>query len=441
MTLESREFELRDDFRTPMENFNMPKMIKGIYLAATSRGGDKYCPLFQQGTCSFPLLGEPTMQLSHEGEKNLSFGTKCKLGLHRCAALCRGGRSCHGTHPGKDCLNKKLWKPDKDAQPAVPVTPYTGVWIDRILGEQKPPDDPIVSTSPPKRRQPEPPKRIKAPEPSEVPKAVGLQLVRPFGPEGSDPPPKRAKASKPTAEQALAMDAILASQSNVHSIDASSAMTHQPNVANHARAVKDSSIMDEMMHDEMKKKQQYPGRRMKPEPPTLIAKICPIGGELWMGPVPTNERLQYIMLLNPSIQICCFKKSPTEVWVDDSDPNSQGLLLPGTEFYKLEMSNESVRMQDLRKLRTNLLTSMRQGDNAYIHCMTGLCRAAIGGALLGGLIMNEDFSTSASRVVDLRNVQMDRAWKNMGGPWIDQPSSRASILPPIEQNPLPSLPC
>ena len=215
MTLESREFELRDDFRTPMENFNMPKMIKGIHLAATSRGEDKYCPLFQQGTCSFPLLGEPTMQLTHEGEKNLSFGTKCKLGLHRCAALCRGGRSCHGTHPGKDCLNKKLWKPDKDAQPAVPVTPYTGVWIDRILGEQKPPDDPIVSTSPPKRRQPEPPKRIKTPEPGEVPKAAGSQLVRPFGLEGSDPPPKRAKASKPTAEQALAMDAILASQSDV----------------------------------------------------------------------------------------------------------------------------------------------------------------------------------------------------------------------------------
>jgi hypothetical protein len=77
-------------------------------------------------------------------------------------------------------------------------------------------------------------------------------------------------------------------------------------------------------------------------------------------------------------------------------------------------------MQDLRKLRTNLLSSMRQGDNAYVHCMTGLCRAAIGGALLGGLIMNEDFSTSASRVVDLRNVQMDRAWTNMGGPWIDR---------------------
>ena len=70
-------------------------------------------------------------------------------------------------------------------------------------------------------------------------------------------------------------------------------------------------------------------------------------------------------------------------------------------------------------LRTTLLTSMRQGDNAYVHCMTGLCRAAIGGALLAALLMDEEISCSISRVVDLRNVQMDKAWRNMGGPWMD----------------------
>ena len=138
-----------------------------------------------------------------------------------------------------------------------------------------------------------------------------------------------------------------------------------------------------------------------------------------MGPVPTNERLQRIMDTKPSIQICCFKKSPTEVYVDDADPESYGVLLPDTEFYKLEMSNDGVRKQDLRKLRTTLLTSLRQNDNAYVHCITGLCRAAIGGALLGALLMDEEISCSISRVVDLRNVQMDKAWRNMGGPWMD----------------------
>ena len=62
VTAESREFEVREtDFdsgRTAI--FNMPKMIaatwhraddEGIYLGATSRAGDQYCPLYQQGIC------------------------------------------------------------------------------------------------------------------------------------------------------------------------------------------------------------------------------------------------------------------------------------------------------------------------------------------------------------------------------------------------------
>ena len=149
-----------------------------------------------------------------------------------------------------------------------------------------------------------------------------------------------------------------------------------------------------------------------------------------MGPVPTNGRLQRIMETKPSIQICCFKKSPTEVMVDDADPESYGVLLPDTEYFKLEMSNAGVRKQDLRKLRTTLLTSMRQGDNAYIHCMTGLCRAAIGGALVGALVMDEEISCSISRVVDLRNVQMDKAWRNMGGPWMDLILNEACTVHP-----------
>ena len=388
VTMESREFEIRDDFRTPMENFNMPKMIsgmtagstKGIYLTATSRGGDTYCPLFQQGTCHFPLLGDSSMALSVDGEKNLSFGSKCKLGDHRCAALCRGGRSCNGNHPGKDCRNKKHWKPDTEADAA----------------------------------------KIPLMQIANAPDAADLQLVRPFGPIDSDQPAKKAKVSKPSEVSTSVPDSAAEAEIDRSGIDHSAWMT----------AVKDSSIMDGMMDELMKKKQRYPGRRMQPESPTMIAKVCAIGGELWMGPVPTKARLQMIMKMEPSIQICCFKKSPTDVRVDDADPDSQGMLLPDTEFHKLEMSNDGVRKQDLRMLRTNLLTSMRQGDNAYIHCMTGLCRAAIGGALLASVLMDEEISCSASRVDDLRNVQMEKAWNNMGGPWMDRIIGEECVVHP-----------
>ena len=140
-----------------------------------------------------------------------------------------------------------------------------------------------------------------------------------------------------------------------------------------------------------------------------------------MGALPTKVRLQGIMeAANPSIHIWCFKASPTSVQVDSRDRESYGVLLPGTEYFKLEMSNPRAAERDLRFLRETLVTSLRQGDNAYVHCMSGLCRAALGGALLTALLMQEDIDTSISRVEDLRNVQMTKARRHMGGPWMER---------------------
>jgi hypothetical protein len=370
VNLEAREFEVRDEFRTPTENFNMPKMITaskkeddtGIYLGAESRSGSAYCPLYQQGKCNFPPLSALMLSIvSHDGDKGLSSTTRCKLGEHKCAALCRGGRLCGGNHAGMDCRNKKQWKPAK-------------VEDERVQQQ------------------------------AEGATNTALQLIRPCGPMASDPPAKKARV-----------------------IELSN-LIDPPEWP--PKVVTDSSIMDKLMKDLITKRQPEQGRRLQPEAPTMIAKICAVGGELWIGPVPTNDRLERIMEMKPSIQVCCFKKSPTEVLVDDADPSSHGVLLPDTEYFRLEMSNDQVRKQDLRKLRTTLLTSMRQGDNTYAHCMTGLCRAAIGGSLLAALLMNEEISCSMSRVDDLRNVQMDKAWRNMGGPWIDRILNEECVVHP-----------
>ena len=40
----------------------------------------------------------------------------CRLGMHQCAAMFRGGRTCHGQHSGRDCRDlKRHWKPDAGA--------------------------------------------------------------------------------------------------------------------------------------------------------------------------------------------------------------------------------------------------------------------------------------------------------------------------------------
>ena len=41
-------------------------------------------------------------------------------------------------------------------------------------------------------------------------------------------------------------------------------------------------------------------------------------------------------------------------------------------------------------------------------------------SLLASLLMDEDIIQAMERVEKLRNVQMDKAWKRMGGPWMEK---------------------
>ena len=64
-----------------------PKELAGIPLNPESRQGERYCAEFQAGTCQ---------------EKH-----PCRSGAHKCAALFRRGRTCHGNHAGSKCNQTK----------------------------------------------------------------------------------------------------------------------------------------------------------------------------------------------------------------------------------------------------------------------------------------------------------------------------------------------
>ena len=85
------------------------------------------------------------------------------------------------------------------------------------------------------------------------------------------------------------------------------------------------------------------------------------------------------------------------------------------------MSNHNVRQHDIRRLRTTLVTSLRQGDNAYVHCVTGLARAPTAACILVSLLMNEDVASATRRIAKLRNVQLyDKNTVKMRGDWMDR---------------------
>jgi len=74
-------------FKVKKSQIAFPKMLKGVPLAPSSRDGKRYCVDFQYDRCQE--------------------GGSCQLGLHRCAAVFRGGRTCHGNQLGIGCKNIK----------------------------------------------------------------------------------------------------------------------------------------------------------------------------------------------------------------------------------------------------------------------------------------------------------------------------------------------
>ena len=73
-----------------------PAELAGIPLAPSSRDGTRYCVEFQSGSC-------------REGDS-------CQV-LHRCAAVFKSGRTCHGNHPGSECRNTRKHAISQDVNP------------------------------------------------------------------------------------------------------------------------------------------------------------------------------------------------------------------------------------------------------------------------------------------------------------------------------------
>lgn len=84
-----------------------------------------------------------------------------------------------------------------------------------------------------------------------------------------------------------------------------------------------------------------------------------------MGGLPTAERLRAIQTPHNHIQIYGFRQNPNLQDVDETMPGNTGMLLPRVEYFRLEMSSPFARQADFRRLRTTVVTSLRQGNNAY----------------------------------------------------------------------------
>ena len=118
----------------------------------------------------------------------------------------------------------------------------------------------------------------------------------------------------------------------------------------------------------------------------------------------------------PSIQVFCFSRQPTRVAVIEG--GAQGMWIPGTRSFRCEMSHTQARSRDVRALMPSLFNSLRQGDNAYVHCVSGLTRAPMAAALLSAKLMGVSFKEAQDIIDQTRHVTFESE-SHMLGPWID----------------------
>ena len=334
--------ECEEGFITKKSQMTFPRELNGITLTPCSKDGQKYCADFQGNHCGAATSPAPQQ------------GVRCPAGLHKCAALYKGGRACHGNHPGSECANKRK----------------------HVKRTQE--DNLEESPTPKKARKEDASSRHSNPGPA---RSSVILTPAPLDPALSD------------------VEVI--------------------------NAVEDDSIMRDIFQVVRADRSRRRGNRLEPEPPRLVAKVCeePSRGELWLGPVPTESRLERINETKFSIQVYCFMNDPEEVTVArHGEKGETGMQIPGTLAFRCEMSNRHTRGTDLRALLPCLINSLRQGDNAYIHCVSGISRAPVAAAITSAKLMNTTFEDAKYIIEQVRNVKFEGYNGNprdLEGPWID----------------------
>jgi len=315
-------------FKVKKTQIAFPKQLAGVPLTPNSRDGQRYCADFQYGKCK-------------ESEA-------CSLGLHKCAAVYRGGRTCHGNHPGSECRNTKRHATSEEVNPG---------------------------GSPAQKKT-----RVEGPaDQHEAGRASG----------GLQPTPKAMPIRRG---------------------DKSSTREY----------VEDDSIMRKLLPKLRGEKDDRRGNRLNPEAPRLVAKVCEEEGkgELWLGPLPTLQRIDKINETKYSIQVYCFAKTPTRVQVEHG--GEWGMFIPGTKAFRCEMSNPDARLADMQALKPCLVNSLRQGDNAYVHCVSGLSRAPLAAAVMSAVLMGISFEKARDIISQTRNVKFYGDERRMQGAWINR---------------------
>jgi hypothetical protein len=112
--------------------------------------------------------------------------------------------------------------------------------------------------------------------------------------------------------------------------------------------------------------------------------------------------------------------------------------LPNALVIKHEVSYREVSLKDYRKHRNLVVNSLRNGDNIYIHCATGVTRGPAAGAIWAATVTPWSVEGAHAIISEVRNIN-DNSWELIAdedqkgcGTWATEAKKKAVLWPPRE---------
>ena len=114
---------------------------------------------------------------------------------------------------------------------------------------------------------------------------------------------------------------------------------------------------------------------------------------------------------------------PEAIKIDER--GASGMRIPGAFVFRCDVFNPVTRTPDFETLQEFVITSLRQGDNVYVHCVTGIRRSVVVAALLSARLMsitleaamdiiNQFVMSSSTCTPGVSGTSDTRVWKDFG---------------------------
>ena len=104
------------------------------------------------------------------------------------------------------------------------------------------------------------------------------------------------------------------------------------------------------------------------------------------------------------------KSAPEDRVIDDKKKGTvaRGVTMPNVILVKFNMDNPEAAARDWPNISKLVVRSLRQGDNALVHCMAGVHRAGLAGPMFRAYLHGETLDEAIATIKKVRHVEPEK---------------------------------